>query len=156
MSTGLGLDELHRLVEGIGARPHLWRPYVAHQPDHRIYRRLPAPEGATLWLICWMPGHDTGFHDHDGSWGAVRVLEGRVREERLLLSSAPRGRVLEPGDAFDFGPADIHRVTGTGPGPAVTLHAYSPPLRSMGAYSVDPDGVLRRERLGETEELRAL
>ena len=41
-----------------------------------------------------------------------------------------------------------------GRSPAVTIHAYSPPLRGMGAYSVDPDGILRRERLPEDVELR--
>ena len=30
----------------------------------------------TVWLICWMDGHDTGFHDHDGAAGAVAVVAG--------------------------------------------------------------------------------
>ena len=150
----LSVQALERLVDGIAERPHLWRPLVAHDPARRIFRRVPGPEAATLWLICWMPGHDTGFHDHDGSWGHVRVLDGWVREERLSLGSPTRSRILEPGQAFSFGAGDIHRVVGAGDGPAVTLHAYSPPLAGMGAYSVDPDGVLRRERLAEDVELR--
>jgi hypothetical protein len=48
-------------------------------------------------------------------------------------------------------------VRHAGDAPAVTVHAYSPPLRRMGAYVVDPDnGVLRRELLREDEELRPL
>jgi hypothetical protein len=39
---------------------------------------------------------------------------------------------------------DIHRVTHAAGRPAVTLHAYSPPLERVGAYVVADDGRLRR------------
>ena len=38
--------------------------------------------------------------------------------------------------------------------PAVSIHAYSPPLWRMGAYVVEPDGTLRRESISYAEELR--
>ena len=45
-------------------------------------------------------------------------------------------------------------MTHAGTAPAVTLHAYSPPLRRMGAYRVEPGGVLQRHPLAKDEELR--
>jgi hypothetical protein len=39
--------------------------------------------------------------------------------------------------------------------PAVTLHAYSPPLARTGAYRIGADGELERELLSNREELRA-
>ena len=36
----------------------------------------------------------------------------------------------------------------------MTLHAYSPRLRRMGAYAVASDGALKRHPLGYGEELR--
>ena len=101
-----------------------------------------------------MPGHDTGFHDHDGSAGAVAVLEGEVVEERLALLRAPVPVVQRAGDVFAFGGAEIHRVRHHGTAPAVTLHAYSPALRRMGAYEAGPDGRLLRHALDEDTELR--
>jgi hypothetical protein len=48
-------------------------------------------------------------------------------------------------------------VRHAGAAPAVTIHAYSPPRRRMGAYVVDAgNAVLRRELLREDEELRPL
>ena len=44
----------------------------------------------------------------------------------------------------------------TGARPAVTIHAYSPPLWRMGAYEVLPGGELRRHSLSYAEELRPL
>jgi hypothetical protein len=52
-------------------------------------------------------------------------------------------------------PSAIHRVLHAGTGPAVTVHAYSPPLRRMGAYHIGPDGQLQRESQSFEEELRS-
>ena len=72
-----------------------------------------------------------------------------------LRGNAVRGLVALSGDSFDFGPSDIHRMTHAGGGPAISIHAYSPPLRGMGAYVIEPDGVLRRAPIPYTQELRA-
>jgi len=100
--------------------------------------------------------HDTGFHDHDLSSGAVVVAQGSVVEERLRLGGAPEVRRYVPGDVFDFSPMDIHRVVHAGGTPATTLHAYSPPLRRMGAYLVEPSGTLQRHPMAKDQELRPL
>jgi predicted metal-dependent enzyme (double-stranded beta helix superfamily) len=153
----LGVEELHALAREVAAAPERWAPHVAHDPQRRTFHLLHDGEDATVWLLCWSPGHDTGFHDHDGSWGVATVVAGAVREDRLTLAGEPTGRVVGPGESFAFGPADIHRVRHAGDAPAVTIHAYSPPLRAMGAYVVEPgSGVLRREVLREDEELRPL
>jgi hypothetical protein len=49
----------------------------------------------------------------------------------------------------------IHRVLHFGEAPAVTLHAYSPPLARTGAYRLGAEGELERELLSCEEELRA-
>jgi len=148
-------DELRALALWLRGRPELWRSRVRHDAEQRTFHRLVADDHVTVWLICWMPGHDTGFHDHDGSAGAVAVLEGQVREERLRLSEPPATAVYGPGDVLEFGPADIHRIRHAGADPAVTLHAYSPALRRMGAYVATDAGTLLRYALDEETELRA-
>jgi hypothetical protein len=59
-------------------------------------------------------------------------LQGPVQQ--TLLAG---GRVVIAREA-------IHRVRHAGEGPAVTLHAYSPPLHRVGTYEVAPDGALLR------------
>jgi len=147
--------ELQSFVAELAGRPELWIHLVKHDSTQRLYEELFSDAHLTAWLICWMEGHDTGFHDHDGSAGAVSIVSGAVREERLVLAGAPRKRVCRVGEQFRFSPADIHRVRHVGADPAVTLHVYSPPLQSMGAYLVDDDGVLVRHSVSNTEELRA-
>jgi Cysteine dioxygenase type I len=148
--------ELSELVAGLTERPELWRRHVSHDPSRRVYEQLWRDEHVTAWLICWMEDHDTGFHDHDLSSGAVSVVRGQVCEERLALGRSPLVRTFGAGQTFSFAASDIHRVLHAGAEPAVTLHAYSPPLWRMGAYAVRPDGVLARHSVSYAEELRPL
>src|SRR5690349_3967175 len=122
-------EELADLAAGLAARPALWRPHVRADADRRHFHCLVREPHATVWLICWMPGHDTGFHDHDGAAGAVTVVQGAVSEERLRLGGPPARTVHGAGEVFGFGPDDIHRVRWVAGEPAVTIHAYSPELR---------------------------
>jgi hypothetical protein len=147
---------LEALVRDLAADPGVWEHLVRHSPDQRVYEELRRDDDVAVWLICWMEDHDTGFHDHDVSSGAVAVVSGMVAEDRLALSGAPVTREVGEGDAFTFSAADIHRVRHVGDAPAVTIHAYSPPLWRMGAYEVLPDGELRRHSLSYAEELRPL
>ena len=73
-----------------------------------------------------------------------------------MLGGAPSARTLSAGDSLTFAASDIHRVAHAGSEPAVTLHAYSPPLWRMGAYEVSPEGTLRRHSMSYAEELRPL
>jgi predicted metal-dependent enzyme (double-stranded beta helix superfamily) len=152
----LGPEELEALVRDLAGRPELWRELVEHRPDARTYAQLHRDEHVGVWLICWMNDHDTGFHDHDLSAGALSVVRGRVREDRLVLGGPPASRTLAAGESLTFGASDIHRVSHAGTEPAVTLHAYSPPLWRMGSYEVSPDGTLRRHSMSYAEELRPL
>ena len=73
-----------------------------------------------------------------------------------MLGGPPAARTLEAGESLSFNASDIHRVSHAGTEPAVTLHAYSPPLWRMGAYEILDGGRLRRHSLSYAEELRPL
>ena len=105
-------------------------------------------------MITWNRGNDTGFHDHDVSRGAVAVVEGEVVEERLVMGGPPLRRHHAAGSTFDFDASHVHRMCLDAGGPAVSIHAYSPPLWRMGAYTVAPDGTLQRVSVSYAEELR--
>ena len=146
--------ELSRFVRDLVLRPDVWKDLVRHDPDARIYEQLLRDQHVEVWLICWMYDHDTGFHDHDRSAGGVAVAAGQIREERLAIGAAPLTRHFAAGQAFDFSASDIHRVAHAGTAPAVTIHAYSPPLSRMGAYEIKGSGELQRHSISYAEELR--
>jgi quercetin dioxygenase-like cupin family protein len=146
---------LEGFVDELVASPELWRDFVRHDSDARVYQQIWADEDVNAWLICWSDDQDTGFHDHDESAAAIAVIDGHVREDRLRLAADPGTRVMGPGETFFVAPTAIHRVLHAGDGPAVTIHAYSPPLTRTGAYRLGPDGALERAAQPFEQELRA-
>jgi hypothetical protein len=147
--------ELVRLVESVAARPELWLPHLDVSATGRSYAALHRDASVDLWAIFWLPENDTGWHDHDTSSGAVRVVEGALEEHALLVARPERRTRHGAGSSFSFGPSHIHRLTCAEPR-AVSIHAYSPPLWRLGQYTVDGEGALHRVSVSYADELRPL
>ena len=156
MNRDLDCGELRDLVARIAAEPEQWQDLVRHGTPERHFEQLWRDDHVDVWVITWTNGNDTGFHDHDVSRGAVAVVEGEVTEERLVVGGAPRRLRHAAGETFEFDASHVHRMCRDADGPAVSIHAYSPPLWRMGAYTVAPDGTLRRESVSYAEELRPI
>jgi hypothetical protein len=146
--------ELRDLVGRIAAESDQWRALVRHDTGQRHFEQLWRDQHVDVWVISWGNGNDTGFHDHDVSSGAVAVVEGELIEERLVLGGTPRTLRHGAGQAFDFDAAHVHRMRQDSDTPAVSIHAYSPPLWRMGSYAIEADGTLCRQSISAAEELR--
>jgi predicted metal-dependent enzyme (double-stranded beta helix superfamily) len=146
--------ELAELVAAIAAQPERWRHLVHGDGAERRFEQLWRDEHIDVWVISWMEGNDTGFHDHDVSHGAVAVVTGEIVEEGLRLDGTVHATRHRAGESFAFDAAHVHRMRQDAAVPAVSIHVYSPPLERMGAYTVDADGRLRRASVASTEELR--
>jgi len=153
---GRDLDEaeLLQLAGSIAADPGRWRRHVAFSDDKRHYVSLHRDTHVDVWVLCWTPQNDTGWHDHDVSAGAVAVTQGRLTEYNLAIDTPSLQTDIGAGTVFSFGPDHIHRLTGSDAG-TVSIHAYSPPLWRMGQYTV-VDGMLRRRSVSYADELRPL
>jgi mannose-6-phosphate isomerase-like protein (cupin superfamily) len=141
--TALAHADLRDALLEWAGRPERWSPLVRHDPGERTYALVHRDDRMEVYVVCWMAGHDTGFHDHDDSAAVIAVLEGAITEERLALGRTV-DVLLEAGDSVTIAREAIHRVRHAGPAPAVTLHAYSPPLSRVGTYEVAGDGALLR------------
>ena len=131
----LSVQQLQDLVSRLAADESAWGPHVRHDADQRGVSLLMRDEQVEVWVLSWLPGQDTGYHDHGGSAAAIRVTRGQIVEERLTLAGPPKGHTLAEG-AIGVVPAlHIHRVHHSGAEPAVSIHAYSPPLGEVGVYS---------------------
>ncbi|MFJ7905803.1 cysteine dioxygenase [Kitasatospora sp. NPDC096204] len=140
---------LRTIVRELAERPEEWIHHVRLSTEERWYRRLAADGDHEVWLISWLPGQSTGFHDHGGSRGAFTVALGELEE--LSLGGPDQGlliRRIPAGTARAFGPEYVHDVRNTAVGPAVTLHAYSPPLSSMAHYDLRAGGLVRTSEEG--------
>lgn len=141
----LDVPQLQELVLAIVDRPEIWEPIVIADPARRRYELIFEDERIDVWALFWMPGQGTGFHDHDVSGVGLATARGVVRERRMLIAGGSTVLEMTPG-VVSGGPGGyIHSVAHATGDPAITIHAYSPPLMRVGQYKVDDDGILRRE-----------
>jgi rhodanese-related sulfurtransferase/predicted metal-dependent enzyme (double-stranded beta helix superfamily) len=138
--------ELADIVSRLVNRPQDWMDRVRLIHDRRWYERLELHDDYDVWLLSWLPGHGTGFHDHGGSSGAFAVAIGSLEEHR----PGEQPLTLAARDVRAFGPRYVHDVRNASQAPAVSIHVYSPPLTDMNHYALD-DGALRP--LPESEAL---
>src|ERR1022692_2779293 len=83
----VGPAQLARITSRIAGQPGQWLSQVRYDASKRWYQRLMLDEQYEVWLLSWLPGQQTGFHDHGPSAGAFSVALGRLRER-----AAPAGR----------------------------------------------------------------
>lgn len=149
-------DELRAIAERVARDRSAWDGRLERDPSERTTAYLHRSEHLGVMAISWMrDDHDTGFHDHERSCGAVAVAEGVIRHELLRRDGTAVSRAVPAPGSYDFDAATIHRMRHEpGAGPTVTIHAYSPPLEATGEYTEGDDGELRRLRTPADEELR--
>ncbi len=142
-------EELANIVS-LFASSGAWMDKVRLRADRRWYDRLYHGPDYDIWVISWLPGQSTGFHDHGASSGAFVVATGILEEHR----PGERTRVIPPDNPRAFGPDYTHDVRNVSLAPAISIHAYSPPLSEMNEYELDGIHLVPREL--EPEEAQPL
>ena len=132
--------QVRRLIE----TPADWVTRVRLDPEGRWYEQIPVTELCELWLISWLPGQSTGFHDHGGANGAFGVVWGQLEEHLMPRRAAgPLARPVTAGRVRSFGQHHVHDVRNSSASSvAVSVHAYSPPLSAMTRYDLTAGGLV--------------
>jgi Cysteine dioxygenase type I len=147
-STGALIDppldraRLGRIAGAVAADPARWRGPVRFDGVRRWFRRLDLADDHEVWLLSWLPGQNTGLHDHGRAAGAFAVARGRVTERTVAGSGRVRRRTYAAGRVRSFGSRHVHDVVNDFGGPAVTVHVYSPPLTAMRRYELTTSGLV--------------
>ena len=148
-ARNLDEPELEALVNELALQPERWQELVSFSDQERRFVSLYRDDHVDVWLLCWTPRNDTGWHDHDISAGAVRVVDGALMESSPRIGGEAVSRSVPAGESFSFGPDHIHRLAGHGER-SVSIHAYSPPLVAAGRVRDRP----RRGDAPDVDQLR--
>ncbi len=143
----LGARQLADVVRRVAASQAEWLTRVRLNPAGRWYEQLQTDDSHEIWIISWLPGQETGFHDHGGASGAFTVVLGTLQESRVAGGVTAAHVLAQPvgaGATRSFGPRYIHNVRNTDASSlAVSVHAYSPPLSAMTRYELTQSGLVR-------------
>jgi mannose-6-phosphate isomerase-like protein (cupin superfamily) len=134
-------SDLATLVADFADQVDSWHPHVRFGVDERWWTRLRGDDTVDVWLLTWVTDTGTDLHDHGQSAGAFTVVSGALEEVR------PTGRrdgliltTLQPGHVRVIEPGIVHDVRSPRREPAISIHAYSPPLREMTFYALGESG----------------
>ena len=115
-----------------------------HYEDDCYCRNLVAESPwFNMLVLCWKSGQRSPIHDHAESVCAFKVLTGVCSETAYGFS--PCGQVFplatrdfHAGEIIASHDSDTHQVSNLQPEGTclVTLHIYSPPLKTMKIYSI--------------------
>ena len=137
----LALADLVRVLAGGAA---VWCRDLPSHPSLRTSLRLLATEECDVWLLRWPPGTGVSPHDHGCSSGAFTVVSGELAEVRWD-AEVRYERSVSPGQVVSIEAGIVHDVLARGTSPALSIHAYSPPLSSMGFYDMAGQALLVRQ-----------
>jgi rhodanese-related sulfurtransferase/mannose-6-phosphate isomerase-like protein (cupin superfamily) len=142
------LTHLADIVRSLAQRPDEWMPRVQLRCGERWFECVERDPDHDVWLISWLPGQGTGFHDHGGSAGAFAVVLGTLEEHRAGADPL----TVHGGEVRAFGSQYAHDVRNASAAPAVSIHAYSPPLTRMTKYELAGEQLVQ---LGVEDDTRA-
>lgn len=138
------------IARNLASHRTLWDQVVAFDPVARYFTRVAAGTDFEAWLLTWLPGQGTDWHDHGDSAGSFVVLRGLLSEQVATSTgpdSPPRvaAAITELGadEQRTFGRHHLHRIVNNDTEPAVSLHVYSPKLTFMTTYAAAASGTLR-------------
>ncbi len=130
------LVELTRFYCGeVAAAKYSFIDFSTSSTDARWHQRIYRDRRMDVWLISWLPEQGTQLHDHGGSSGAFTVLSGELTES-VVGAGTCRDIARGAGAGVGFGAHYIHDVRNCSAQPAISVHAYSPPLTTMTYYNL--------------------
>lgn len=101
----LGPGELCELVTSLAPMTALWEPLLVCDAARRRYRLLFEDRRLDIWVLSWMPGQATGYHDHGISNVALTALQGSVLEQQIRLGGRTSGASFAPARCSPARPA---------------------------------------------------
>jgi quercetin dioxygenase-like cupin family protein len=139
-------DTLVSITDALAARPELFEDLLVDDEVNRWWLQLFLTDNYEVRLLTWEREQSSDWHDHGGSSGAWTVTAGSLYETyRAEDHFSVRDRHYVAGDNGSFGPEHVHDVIYEAGKPAVSIHAYSPPLSGLTVYDRTRFGFVARD-----------
>lgn len=148
----LTTDELERVVRAIAATPVIFEDLVVDDEENRWWLLLFKTDNYEVRILGWEHEQRSDWHDHGGSSGVFVVTQGTLFEiHRASDHVSVESRQFKEGDVGSFGPDYVHDMIYESGKPAVSIHAYSPPLTGFTSYIRTPLGFVAKEYVEEEQ-----
>jgi cysteine dioxygenase len=141
LKTAPSLEQIYDWLRKSEISQQELRPYLGFKEGNYWRHRVCRNEFVEMLVLCWRPGQRTPIHDHNGSHGGVKILEGLLWETTFTYDAEAgleykAAREHRSGSVTGSDVPDIHQlgnpdVSGQD---LVTIHVYAPPLGVLHTY----------------------
>lgn len=141
VNTAPSLEQIYDWLERVEISAEELQPYIGFKEGNYWRHRVCRNEFVEMLVLCWRPGQRTPIHDHNGSHGGVKILEGLLWETTFSYAAIDgleykSAREYRRGSVTGADVPDIHQlgnpdVSGQD---LVTIHVYAPPLGVLHTY----------------------
>lgn len=141
LNTTPSLRQIYDWLENAEISAEELQPFISFKEGNYWRHRVCRNEFVEMLVLCWRPGQRTPIHDHNGSHGGVKILEGLLWETTFSYDSVTGltykgAREHRRGSVTGSDVPDIHQlgnpdVSGQD---LVTIHVYAPPLGVLHTY----------------------
>ena len=148
-------EQLERVVTTVAGRPDLFEDLIVDDGQSRWWLLLYRTPSFEVKLLTWAADQSSDWHDHGGSSGVFVVTDGSLFEmhragDHVNIESS----IFDVGDLGSFGPDYVHDMVHDSGKPAVSVHAYSPPLTGFTSYTHSPFGFIAEKYVREVDRAR--
>ncbi len=148
----LSIAELERIVLAIASRTELFDDLVVDDETNRWWLQLLKTDNYEVRILGWEVEQRSDWHDHGGSSGVFVVTRGTLSEmHRASDHLSVDSRTYAVGEHGSFGPDYVHDMIHESGKPAVSVHAYSPPLTGFTSYVRTDFGFVAEKYVREDE-----
>jgi hypothetical protein len=152
----LTIKELESVVLAIASRPELFDDLVVDDETNRWWLQLFKTDNFEVRILGWEVEQRSDWHDHGGSSGVFVVTDGSLFEMHRADDHVNiESRLFDVGDLGSFGPDYVHDMVHDSGKPAVSVHAYSPPLTGFTSYTRSALGFVAEKYVKEEDRARS-
>ena len=85
---------LAQIATRLAEQRAFWEPMIVFDPAERYYTRLAREPEFEVWLLTWLPGQGTEWHDHGRSAGAFVTVRGTLTEQYAMVGPDDPPRIV--------------------------------------------------------------
>ena len=140
-NTAPDLDQIYDWLRGLEISREELQPYIGFKEGNYWRHRVCRNDFVEMLVLCWRPGQRTPIHDHNGSHGGVKIVEGLLWETIFTYDEHAglqykTARELRSGSVTGSDVPDIHQLGNpdVSEQDLITIHVYAPPLGVLHTY----------------------
>ncbi|MCL9773770.1 cysteine dioxygenase [Vibrio methylphosphonaticus] len=140
----LSLAVIRFLLDNVTLSKDEVKSLASFEQDHYSRKRLFRNEHCEILILSWLSGQRSKIHDHRGTACGVKILLGDATETEFQIAAnghiyATQSALYRENTVTVSRDQDIHQISNlqSDSQPLVTLHIYSPPLKTFYLYELD-------------------